>query len=65
MQRYSKNPLQVRLHHSQENTLNKILSDKEYMYENNIFSKSDCVRHALNNICREYERENNIRAITS
>lgn len=65
MQKYSNKPLQVRLFEFQENTLNKMLSDKEYMFQRGIFTKSDAVRHGLNNICRDYERENNIRSITT
>ena len=65
MQRYYKNPLQTRIYEAQENTLNKILEDKEYMFTKGIFSKSDAVRHGLNIICKDYERENNIRSITT
>ena len=65
MTRFSKNPLQVRLYEFQEDTLNKMLNDKEYIFNKGIFNKSDAVRLGLNNLCTEYERENNIRAITT
>ena len=65
MQKYAKNPLQVRLYEFQEHTINKILSDKEYMFSKGIYSKSDAVRQGLNLICKQYEQENNIRAITT
>ena len=41
--RYSQNPIQVRLHEVQEDTLNKILSDNDYCQRKNIISKSDAV----------------------
>ena len=44
---YSNNPLQVRLHKLQEETLNEILNDREYRVSKNIISKSDKVRSAL------------------
>ena len=54
---YSNNPLQVRLHTLQEETLNKILNDREYCVRKNIISKSDAVRSALFSLCKEYELE--------
>jgi hypothetical protein len=54
---YSNNPLQVRLHTLQEETLNKILNDREYCVRKNIISKSDVVRFALFSLCKEYELE--------
>ena len=65
MQKYAKNTLQVRLYEFQEHTINKILSDKEYMFSKGIYSKSDAVRQGLNLICKQYEQENNIRTITT
>ena len=65
MQKYANNPLQVRLYEFQEQIIMKILSDKEYMFSKGIYSKSDAVRQGLNIICKQYEQENNIRAITT
>ena len=65
MQKYANNPLHVRLYEFQEHTINKILSDKEYMFSKGIYSKSDAVRQGLNIICKQYEQENNISAITT
>ena len=39
--RYSQNPIQVRIHNVQEDTLNKIMNDTEYCTRKNIISKSD------------------------
>ena len=55
--RYSQNPIQVRLHEVQEDTLNKILSDNDYCQRKNIISKSDAVRSALFSLCKDYEQE--------
>tara|TARA_X000000368_G_scaffold357346_1_gene299713 strand:+ start:1510 stop:1713 length:204 start_codon:yes stop_codon:yes gene_type:complete len=55
--RYSQNPIQVRLHEVQEDTLNKILSDNDYCQRKNIISKSDAVRSALFSYCKDYEQE--------
>jgi hypothetical protein len=41
----------------QEETLNKILNDREYCVCKNIISKSDAVRSALFSLCKEYELE--------
>ena len=54
---YSNNPLQVRLHTLQEETLNKILNDREYCVRKNIISKSDVIRTALFSLCKDYELE--------
>jgi hypothetical protein len=54
---YSSNPLQVRLHTLQEETLNKIMDDREFCNRKNIISKSDAVRSALFSLCKDYEQE--------
>ena len=54
---YSKNPLQVRLHSVQEDTMNKIMTDEEYKRRKNIISKSDVVRSAIFSLCKDYEQE--------
>ena len=54
---YSTTPLQVRLHAVQEDTLNKIMNDREYCQRKNIISKSDAVRSALFSLCKDYELE--------
>jgi|TARA_B110000967_G_scaffold131060_1_gene133895 hypothetical protein len=54
---YASNPLQVRLHTLQEETLNKIMNDREFCNRKNIISKSDAVRSALFSLCKDYEQE--------
>ena len=54
---YLSNPLQVRLHTLQEETLNKIMNDREFCNRKNIISKSDAVRSALFSLCKDYEQE--------
>ena len=51
--RYSQNPIQVRIHNVQEDTLNKIMNDTEYCTRKNIISKSDAVRSALFSLCKD------------
>jgi|TARA_X000001036_G_scaffold357641_1_gene339924 hypothetical protein len=55
--RYSQNPIQVRIHNVQEDTLNKIMNDTEYCTRKNIIFKSDAVRSALFSLCKDYEQE--------
>ena len=64
MKRYTDNPLQVRLYESQENSLNQMMNDKQYIAQKGIYSKSDAVRTALFSLLKDYEKENNIRIIT-
>jgi|TARA_B100001939_G_scaffold307916_1_gene288245 hypothetical protein len=52
---YSSNPLQVRLHTITEESLNNLIQDNEYCQKKNIISKSDAVRSALFNFCKDYE----------
>ena len=55
MKRYSDNPLKVRLHHIQEETLNEMMTNTSYCMSKGIYSKSDAVRSSLNNIIKDYE----------
>ena len=54
--KYSQTPLQVRLHEFQEQTLNELITDKEYCMTNHIYSKSDIVRNQLNSALKSYEQ---------
>ena len=55
MKRYADNPLNVRLHQIQENKLNEMMKNESYCQKKGIYSKSDAVRNALNNIIKDYE----------
>ena len=55
MKRYTDNPLQVRLHQYQESKLNEMIKNETYCQRKGIYSKSDAVRNALNNIIKDYE----------
>ena len=55
MKRYSDNPLQVRLHLTQEHKLNEMIKNESYCQQKGIYSKSDAVRNALNNVIKDYE----------
>jgi|TARA_X000000368_G_C22816962_1_gene617232 hypothetical protein len=55
MKKYADNPLQVRLHHYQDNKLSEILNNESYCQRKGIFSKADAVRSSLNNIIKDYE----------
>ena len=55
MKRYAENPLNVRLHQYQENKLNEMIKNESYCQKKGIYSKSDAVRNALNNIIKDYE----------
>jgi len=56
MKRYSDNPLKVRLHHIQEETLNEMMTDTSYCMSKGIYSKSDVVRNSINNVLRDYQK---------
>ena len=55
MKKYSKNPLQVRLHQVQEDKLNEMIKNETYCQQKGIFSKVDAVRTGLNNVIKDYE----------
>ena len=55
MKKYTDNPLNVRLHHYQENKLNEMIKNETYCQRKGIYSKSDAVINALNNIIKDYE----------
>ena len=56
MKRYSDNPLKVRLHLIQEETLNEMMTDTSYCMSKGIYSKSDVVRNSINNVLRDYQK---------
>ena len=56
MKRYSDNPLKVRLHHIQEETLNEMMTNTSYCMSKGIYSKSDVVRNSINNVLRDYQK---------
>ena len=55
MKKYTDYPIQVRLHQVQENKLNEMIKNESYCQRKGIYSKSDAVRNALNNIIKDYE----------
>jgi len=63
--KYSKQPLQVRIHEFQEQTLNDLITDKEYCRTNKIYSKSDIVRNQLNSALKSYEQYKFNKSITA
>ena len=56
MKRYSDNPLKVRLHHIQEETLNEMMTNTSYCMSKGIYSKSDVVRNSINNVLKDYQK---------
>ena len=65
MKRYTDNPLQVRLYESQEQSLNSMMQDHEYLKQRGIFNKSDAVRTALFSVIKDYEKYKFNRSITA
>ena len=65
MKRYTDNPLQVRLYGSQEESLNSMMQDKEYLKSKHIFNKSDAVRSALFSVIKDYEQYKFNKSITA
>ena len=65
MKRYTDNPLQVRLYESQEQSLNSMMQDHEYLKQRGIFNKSDAVRTALFSVIKDYEIYKFNRSITA
>ena len=65
MKRYTDNPLQVRLYESQEQSLNSMMQDHEYLKQRGIFNKSDAVRTALFSVIKDYEKYKFHRSITA
>ena len=65
MKRYTDNPLQVRLYESQEQSLNSMMQDHEYLKQRGIFNKSDAVRTALFSVIKDYEQYKFNRSITA
>jgi hypothetical protein len=55
MKRYSDNPLQVRLHLTQEHKLNEMIKDETYCRSRGIYSKSDVIRNTINNALKEWD----------
>ena len=55
MKRYSDTPINVRLGRYQENKLNEMIKNESYCHRKGIYSKSDAVRNALNNVIKDYE----------
>jgi len=55
MKKYTDNPLQVRLHHVQEDKLNEMIKNESYCMRKGIFNKSDAIRTGLNNVLKDYE----------
>ena len=55
MKKYTDNPLQVRLHHAQEDKLNEMIKNESYCMRKGIFNKSDAIRTGLNNVLKDYE----------
>ena len=55
MKRYSDTPINVRLGRYQENKLNEMIKNENYCQQKGIYSKSDAVRNALNNVIKDYE----------
>ena len=55
MKKYTDNPVNIRLHHYQENKLNEMIKNESYCQQKGIYSKSDAVRNALNNVIKDYE----------
>ena len=55
MKRYSDNPLQVRLHLTQEHKLNEMIKNETYCRSRGIYSKSDLIMNSINNELRHYE----------
>ena len=55
MKKYTDNPLNIRLHHYQENKLNEMIKNESYCQQKGIFSKVDAVRTGLNNVIKDYE----------
>lgn len=55
MKKYSDNPLNVRLHHIQEEKLNEMMSNSKYCKSKGLYSKADVVRNSINNVLRDYE----------
>lgn len=55
MKKYSDNPLNVRLHHIQEEKLNEMMSNPQYCKSKGLYSKADVVRNSINNVLRDYE----------
>ena len=55
MKRYSDTPINVRLGRYQENKLNEMIKNESYCQQKGIYSKSDAVRNALNNVIKDYE----------
>ena len=56
MKKYSDNPLRVRLHHIQEETLNEMMSNQQYCQSRGLYSKSDVVRNSINNVLKDYQK---------
>ena len=55
MKRYSDTPINVRLGRYQENKLNEMIKNESYCQQKGIYSKSDAVRNALNDVIKDYE----------
>jgi hypothetical protein len=55
MKRYSDNPLQVRLHLTQEHKLNEMIKDETYCRSRGIYSKSDVITNTINNALKEWD----------
>ena len=55
MKKYTEHPLQVRLHQIQSEKLDEMIKDESYCQSKGIYSKSDAVRNALNNVIKDYE----------
>jgi hypothetical protein len=56
MKKYSDNPLRVRLHHIQEESLNEMMTNTSYCMSKGIYSKSDVVRNSINNVLKDYQK---------
>ena len=55
MKKYTDNPLNVRLHHYQENKLNEMIKNETYCRKKGLYSKADALRTGLNNIIKDDE----------